>query len=179
MNKNASFHGLLGEFIPLLVSAERRALGEGAWYTVGAEDDWVPLGLCVLAVRGGAFHLGGTWAVTCCVEAGTCSNPVCLKHLVSGLGKANRGHSGARLPGDPSFRFLLGLEGGLAWPSPQSLFTLSCSQARDDDSGNNGAILFSIFQVDFIAKDGAVIPFQGFFRISTSSEASVFTGNIE
>ncbi|OWK12374.1 CDHR2 [Cervus elaphus hippelaphus] len=51
--------------------------------------------------------------------------------------------------------------------------------ARDDDSGNNGAILFSIFQVDFIAKDGAVIPFQGFFRISTSSEASVFTGNIE
>ncbi|XP_043321759.1 cadherin-related family member 2 [Cervus canadensis] len=52
-------------------------------------------------------------------------------------------------------------------------------QARDDDSGNNGAILFSIFQVDFIAKDGAVIPFQGFFRISTSSEASVFTGNIE
>ncbi|XP_007463188.1 PREDICTED: cadherin-related family member 2 [Lipotes vexillifer] len=52
-------------------------------------------------------------------------------------------------------------------------------QARDNDSGNNGAILFSILQVDFIAKDGTVIPFQGFFRVSTSLEASVFTGNIE
>ncbi|XP_032484856.1 cadherin-related family member 2 [Phocoena sinus] len=52
-------------------------------------------------------------------------------------------------------------------------------QARDNDSGNNGAILFSIFQVDFIAKDGATIPFQGFFRVSTSLEASVFIGNIE
>ncbi|XP_069332256.1 cadherin-related family member 2 isoform X1 [Eulemur rufifrons] len=52
-------------------------------------------------------------------------------------------------------------------------------QARDDDSGNNGAILFSILQVDFISKDGATIPFQGFFRISTSSEANAFTGNIE
>ena len=99
--------------------------------------------------------------------------------MVSGLGKAIRGHGRARLPGYPSFRFLLGLEGCLAWPSPHSVFPLSCSQARDDDSGNNAAILFSIFQVDFIAKDGAVIPFQGFFRVSTSSEASVFTGNIE
>ncbi|KAL2778492.1 cadherin-related family member 2 precursor [Daubentonia madagascariensis] len=52
-------------------------------------------------------------------------------------------------------------------------------QARDDDSGNNGAILFSILQVDFISKDGATVPFQGFFRISTSLEAGVFTGNIE
>ncbi|XP_059775641.1 cadherin-related family member 2 isoform X3 [Balaenoptera ricei] len=52
-------------------------------------------------------------------------------------------------------------------------------QARDDDSGNNGAILFSILQVDFIAKDGAMIPFRGFFRVSTSLEASVFIGNIE
>nr|XP_019798890.2 cadherin-related family member 2 isoform X1 [Tursiops truncatus] len=52
-------------------------------------------------------------------------------------------------------------------------------QARDNDSGNNGAILFSILQVDFIAKDGAVIPFQGFFHVSTSLEASVFIGNIE
>ncbi|XP_067588861.1 cadherin-related family member 2 [Pseudorca crassidens] len=52
-------------------------------------------------------------------------------------------------------------------------------QARDKDSGNNGAILFSILQVDFIAKDGAVIPFQGFFHVSTSLEASVFIGNIE
>lgn len=55
----------------------------------------------------------------------------------------------------------------------------SCSQARDNDSGNNGAILFSILQVDFIMKDGTVIPFQGFFRVSTSSEANVFVGNIE
>ncbi|XP_059864315.1 cadherin-related family member 2 [Delphinus delphis] len=52
-------------------------------------------------------------------------------------------------------------------------------QARDNDSGNNGAILFSILQVDFISKDGAVIPFQGFFHVSTSLEASVFIGNIE
>ncbi|XP_053423053.1 cadherin-related family member 2 isoform X1 [Nycticebus coucang] len=52
-------------------------------------------------------------------------------------------------------------------------------QARDDDSGNNGAIQFSILQVDFISKDGATTPFQGFFQISTSSEADVFTGNIE
>ncbi|XP_059948430.1 cadherin-related family member 2 [Mesoplodon densirostris] len=52
-------------------------------------------------------------------------------------------------------------------------------QARDSDSGNNGAILFSILQVDFIAKDGTMIPFQGFFRVSTSLEASVFIGNIE
>ncbi|XP_062943752.1 cadherin-related family member 2 [Cynocephalus volans] len=52
-------------------------------------------------------------------------------------------------------------------------------QARDNDSGNNGAILFSILQVDFISKDGATTPFQGFFRISTSSEAKVFIGNIE
>ncbi|XP_066128377.1 cadherin-related family member 2 isoform X1 [Saccopteryx bilineata] len=52
-------------------------------------------------------------------------------------------------------------------------------RARDNDSGNNGAILFSILQVDFITKDGAMIPFQGFFRVSTSSEADVFIGNIE
>ncbi|KAM8765860.1 LOW QUALITY PROTEIN: cadherin-related family member 2 [Rhynchonycteris naso] len=52
-------------------------------------------------------------------------------------------------------------------------------RARDNDSGNNGAILFSILQVDFITKDGAIIPFQGFFRVSTSSEADVFIGNIE
>ncbi|KAM6150349.1 cadherin-related family member 2 [Erethizon dorsatum] len=52
-------------------------------------------------------------------------------------------------------------------------------QARDADSGNNGAILFSILQVDFISKDGTTTPFQGFFRISTSSEAGVYTGSIE
>nr|XP_015090441.1 cadherin-related family member 2 [Vicugna pacos]XP_031545203.1 cadherin-related family member 2 [Vicugna pacos] len=52
-------------------------------------------------------------------------------------------------------------------------------RARDSDSGSNAAILFSILQADFIAKDGAVIPFQGFFRILTSSEANEFIGNIE
>ncbi|XP_032127702.1 cadherin-related family member 2 [Sapajus apella] len=51
-------------------------------------------------------------------------------------------------------------------------------RARDYDSGNNGVILFSILQVDFISKDGATIPFQG-FGISTSSEADVFTGSIQ
>ncbi|XP_077613393.1 cadherin-related family member 2 [Crocuta crocuta] len=52
-------------------------------------------------------------------------------------------------------------------------------QAKDNDSGDNGAILFSIVQVDFIAKDGTTTPFQGFFRVSTSVEANVFIGNIE
>ncbi|XP_048648004.1 cadherin-related family member 2 isoform X2 [Marmota marmota marmota] len=52
-------------------------------------------------------------------------------------------------------------------------------RARDNDSGNNGAIEFSILQVNFISKDGATIPFQGFFRIVTSAEATVFTGSIE
>lgn len=52
-------------------------------------------------------------------------------------------------------------------------------RARDSDSGSNAAILFSILQADFIANDGAVIPFQGFFRILTSSEANEFIGNIE
>uniref|UniRef100_A0A5F8A456 Cadherin-related family member 2 n=1 Tax=Macaca mulatta TaxID=9544 RepID=A0A5F8A456_MACMU len=52
-------------------------------------------------------------------------------------------------------------------------------RARDDDSGNNGLILFSILRVDFISKDGATIPFQGIFWISSSSEADVFTGSIQ
>ncbi|XP_019511096.1 PREDICTED: cadherin-related family member 2 [Hipposideros armiger] len=52
-------------------------------------------------------------------------------------------------------------------------------RARDNDSGSNGAIVFSILQVNFISKDGTVIPFQGFFRVSNSSEADVFIGNIE
>nr|XP_019611622.1 PREDICTED: cadherin-related family member 2 [Rhinolophus sinicus]XP_019611623.1 PREDICTED: cadherin-related family member 2 [Rhinolophus sinicus]XP_019611624.1 PREDICTED: cadherin-related family member 2 [Rhinolophus sinicus] len=52
-------------------------------------------------------------------------------------------------------------------------------RSRDNDSGSNGAILFSILQVDFITEDGTVIPFQGFFRVSTSSEANTFIGNIE
>lgn len=69
--------------------------------------------------------------------------------------------------------------GGGGAPSLAHRCICSCSQARDDDSGSNGAILFSILQVDFVSKDGATTPFQGFFRISTSSEADVFTGNIE
>ncbi|XP_005865571.1 PREDICTED: cadherin-related family member 2 [Myotis brandtii] len=52
-------------------------------------------------------------------------------------------------------------------------------RARDNDSGSNGAIRFSILQADFIPKDGAVLPFQDFFRVSTSSEADVFIGHIE
>ncbi|XP_023572360.1 cadherin-related family member 2 isoform X2 [Octodon degus] len=51
-------------------------------------------------------------------------------------------------------------------------------RARDADSGNNGAIQFSILQVNFISKDGTTKPIQGFFQISTSSEAGVFIGNI-
>ncbi|XP_006158945.1 cadherin-related family member 2 [Tupaia chinensis] len=52
-------------------------------------------------------------------------------------------------------------------------------QARDDDSGDNGAIVFSILHVDFVSKDGAITPFQGYFRISTPVATNVFTGNIE
>nr|KAF6479422.1 cadherin related family member 2 [Molossus molossus] len=63
----------------------------------------------------------------------------------------------------------------LVMPGQQVAFV----RARDNDSGSNGDILFSILQVDFITKDGAVIPFQGFFRVSTSPEAAVFIGNIE
>ncbi|XP_045432381.1 cadherin-related family member 2 isoform X2 [Pipistrellus kuhlii] len=52
-------------------------------------------------------------------------------------------------------------------------------RATDNDSGSNGDVLFSILQVDFITKDGTVIPFQDFFRVSTSRETDVFTGHIE
>uniref|UniRef100_A0A8C4LWK4 Cadherin-related family member 2 n=1 Tax=Equus asinus asinus TaxID=83772 RepID=A0A8C4LWK4_EQUAS len=69
-----------------------------------------------------------------------------------------------------------GVQGYLAWP-PDVVH--SCPQARDDDSGDNGAILFSILQVDFITKDGATTTFQGFFRVSTSSADNEFIGNIE
>lgn len=68
------------------------------------------------------------------------------------------------------------MQGYLAWP-PDVVH--SCPQARDDDSGDNGAILFSILQVDFITKDGATTTFQGFFRVSTSSADNEFIGNIE
>lgn len=83
---------------------------------------------------------------------------------------------GTSHPGHPSLWFLLGALGCLAWSTE---VVYSCFQARDNDSGNNGAILFSILQVNFITKDGTVIPFHGFFRISTSSEDNVFIGNIE
>ncbi|EHB11353.1 Protocadherin-24 [Heterocephalus glaber] len=52
-------------------------------------------------------------------------------------------------------------------------------QARDDDSGNNGAIQFSILQANFLAKDGTTTPSQNFFQVSTFSEANVFTGSIK
>nr|XP_058138622.1 cadherin-related family member 2 isoform X2 [Dasypus novemcinctus] len=52
-------------------------------------------------------------------------------------------------------------------------------QARDQDSGDNGAILFSILQANFVPKDGVSRPVQGFFRVSTSAEAGVFIGSIE
>ncbi|XP_076993836.1 cadherin-related family member 2 isoform X2 [Tamandua tetradactyla] len=51
-------------------------------------------------------------------------------------------------------------------------------RARDDDSGDNGAILFSILQANFTSKDGATTPFQG-FRVSASLEADVFLGSVE
>ncbi|XP_060053178.1 cadherin-related family member 2 isoform X2 [Erinaceus europaeus] len=52
-------------------------------------------------------------------------------------------------------------------------------QARDEDSGNNGAIRFSILKTEFLSKDGTIITFQGFFRIVTFLEDNLFTGNIE
>lgn len=51
-------------------------------------------------------------------------------------------------------------------------------QARDNDSGINGIIHFSIKKVEFVPKEGSTITFNG-FRVTTSSEASVFTGSIE
>nr|XP_045009259.1 cadherin-related family member 2 isoform X2 [Jaculus jaculus] len=51
-------------------------------------------------------------------------------------------------------------------------------QARDEDSGGNGAITFSILQADFISTHGTTTPAQGFFRVITSAEASLFTGSI-
>ncbi|XP_048190344.1 cadherin-related family member 2 [Perognathus longimembris pacificus] len=52
-------------------------------------------------------------------------------------------------------------------------------QAKDEDSGDNAAIVFSILGVDFISKDGTTTPFSNFFQISTTSEAGVFTGSIK
>ncbi|XP_013365087.1 PREDICTED: cadherin-related family member 2 isoform X2 [Chinchilla lanigera] len=52
-------------------------------------------------------------------------------------------------------------------------------QARDADSGENGVIVFSILQVDFISEHPTTAPFQGYFRVVTSSEAGLFIGSIE
>ncbi|XP_069932535.1 cadherin-related family member 2 [Oryctolagus cuniculus] len=52
-------------------------------------------------------------------------------------------------------------------------------QARDDDSGANAVIEFSILQVDFVSKDGTTLPLQNVFEIPTSAEGTVFTGSIE
>ncbi|KAG8513091.1 Cadherin-related family member 2 [Galemys pyrenaicus] len=51
-------------------------------------------------------------------------------------------------------------------------------RARDDDSGDNGNIHFSIHQMVFIANGGTTTPFQGFW-ISTSVDANVFVGSIK
>ncbi|XP_049631600.1 cadherin-related family member 2 [Suncus etruscus] len=51
-------------------------------------------------------------------------------------------------------------------------------QATDKDSGKNGIIHFSIKKVEFVPKEGSTITFNG-FRVTTSSEANVFTGSIE
>ncbi|KAM4819631.1 cadherin-related family member 2 [Thomomys bottae] len=52
-------------------------------------------------------------------------------------------------------------------------------QARDEDSGDNAAIVFSLLRVDFVSKDGTITSFDNFFRISTSSEDGLFTGSID
>ncbi|GAB1298210.1 Cadherin-related family member 2 [Apodemus speciosus] len=51
-------------------------------------------------------------------------------------------------------------------------------QARDEDSGDNGIIKFSILKADFVRKDGTTNSVQ-VFRIAQSVEAGLFTGNIE
>ncbi|XP_042523058.1 LOW QUALITY PROTEIN: cadherin-related family member 2 [Dipodomys spectabilis] len=52
-------------------------------------------------------------------------------------------------------------------------------QARDEDSGANANIKFSLLRVDFVSKDGTTTPFNNYFQISTTSEAGVFTGSIQ
>ncbi|XP_058533393.1 cadherin-related family member 2 [Ochotona princeps] len=52
-------------------------------------------------------------------------------------------------------------------------------QARDDDSGTNGAIKFNILHVNFVSNDGTTQTFQNVFSIVPSSEGTVFTGSIE
>ncbi|XP_040832163.1 cadherin-related family member 2 isoform X2 [Ochotona curzoniae] len=52
-------------------------------------------------------------------------------------------------------------------------------QARDDDSGANGAVKFNILHVNFVSNDGTTQTFQNIFNIVPSSEGAVFTGSIE
>lgn len=51
-------------------------------------------------------------------------------------------------------------------------------QARDEDSEDNGIIMFSILKAEFVRKDGTSNPVQ-VFRITRSVEAGLFTGSIE
>ncbi|XP_052012425.1 cadherin-related family member 2 [Apodemus sylvaticus] len=51
-------------------------------------------------------------------------------------------------------------------------------QARDEDSGDNAIIKFSILKADFVREDGTTNSVQ-VFRITQSVEAGLFTGSIE
>ncbi|XP_051027697.1 cadherin-related family member 2 [Acomys russatus] len=50
-------------------------------------------------------------------------------------------------------------------------------RARDEDSGKNGNIKFSILKADFVSNDGAINPVQA-FQITSSMEADLFIGSI-
>ena len=65
--------------------------------------------------------------------------------------------------------------GGLSRPLPRHPLLL---QARDEDSEDNGIIMFSILKAEFVRKDGTSNPVQ-VFRITRSVEAGLFTGSIE
>ncbi|XP_055969020.1 cadherin-related family member 2 [Sorex fumeus] len=56
---------------------------------------------------------------------------------------------------------------------------LAYIQAKDNDSVKNGNIQFSIVKVEFVPKEGTMTSFSQDFRITTSSEARLFTGSIE
>ncbi|XP_072487200.1 cadherin-related family member 2 isoform X2 [Notamacropus eugenii] len=52
-------------------------------------------------------------------------------------------------------------------------------KATDEDDGVNAVLSFFIDRVEFISKDGSRIPFEGLFRIKSSSEGDIYTGSIE
>ncbi|XP_031809591.1 cadherin-related family member 2 [Sarcophilus harrisii] len=51
-------------------------------------------------------------------------------------------------------------------------------KATDKDDGVNADLNFFIDQIEFIPKDGPRIPFEGLFRIKSSSEGDIYTGSI-